>query len=63
MAYKIVEKRVFEVTKDEYIDNKAEALKRLKAALTQFKIKTTKEINERIKTIKRVEDELLSAME
>ena len=58
MAYKIVEKRVIEVSKEEYIKNRTEALKRMKAALTQFKIKTTKEINSRTAYINDLEKEL-----
>ena len=58
MAYKIVEKRVFEVTKEEYIENRKAALKRMKATLTQFKIKTTKEINSRTAYINDLEKEL-----
>ena len=55
MAYKIVETRVVEVTKEQYIENRKEALKALKAGLKQFKIKTTKEINERQARINEIE--------
>jgi len=55
MAYKIVETRVIEVTKEEYIENRKETLKSLKAGLKQFKTKTTKEINDRQARINEIE--------
>ena len=60
MAYKIVEKRVIEVSKDEYIKNRKDKLKLMKSNLKQFKIKTTKEINLRMSYINDLEKELRS---
>tara|TARA_Y100001937_G_scaffold48855_1_gene68112 strand:- start:566 stop:754 length:189 start_codon:yes stop_codon:yes gene_type:complete len=55
MRYTIVQTKVIEVTKEQYIKNRKEKLNALKAALKQFKIKTTKEINIRQENINEIE--------
>lgn len=58
MEYRIV-KQVVTVSKEEYIEHWEEGLKEMKANLKKFRIKTTKEINERIKFITKIEEELM----
>jgi len=55
MRYTIIERKVVEVTKEEYIKDRKETLKALKAGLKQFKTKTTIEINERQNRIDEIE--------
>lgn len=58
MKYEICKKVVVEVSKEEYIRDRENTLKKLKQSLTTFKIQTTKMINKKQNRIDEIQREL-----